>query len=86
MFRIVRVNVEYGDVYLVLRSARHLLRLLLSELCKLLLPALLAGLKTSLGVEAEVPPAEAGRVVTNELLVVQIVVVSTSPERQEMAQ
>lgn len=44
------------------------------------------GIGTSLGVEHVVPPAEAGSVVANELLVVNVVVLSAGPDRQEVAQ
>lgn len=44
------------------------------------------GLGTSLGVQAEVPPAEAGGVVANELLVVKVVVLGAGPEGEEVAQ
>ena len=64
----------------------HLLGLLGSDLGELLLAALLAGLLAGLGVEAEVPPAEAGRIVADEALVVHIVVAGTGPERQDVAQ
>lgn len=50
------------------------------------LTALLVGLGTGLGVQEVVPPAEAGGVVSNELLVMHIVVVGTSPEGQDVAQ
>ena len=43
-------------------------------------------LSTGLGVENPVPPAEAGSIVANKLLVVQIVVVGTSPDGDELAQ
>ena len=53
---------------------------------KLLLPASLAGLGTSLGVEHVVPPPEAGGIVANELLVVHVVVVGAGPEGEEVPQ
>ena len=53
---------------------------------QLLLPSRLRRLSTSLGVEAEVPPPEAAGVVANELLVVNIVVLSAGPEREEVVQ
>lgn len=64
----------------------RLLRLLGPDLGQLALTARLASILTGLGVEAVVPPAEAGGVVANEALVVQIVVVGTSPEGQDVAQ
>lgn len=56
------------------------------ELGELLLSAALAGLLSSLGVQDLVPPPEAGSVVANELLVVEIVVVGTGPEGEEVPQ
>jgi len=67
-------------------ARQGLLCLLGLNLCQLPFPTLLAGIETSLGVQAVVPPPEAGCVVPNELLVVKIVVVSASPERDEAAQ
>lgn len=64
----------------------HLLRLLGLELQELLLTALPVSLSAGLGVEAEVPPAEAGGVVADELLVVEIVVIRTGPEGDEVTQ
>jgi hypothetical protein len=52
----------------------------------LALTAPLGSLSTSLGVKDKVPPPEAASVVANELLVVNIVVLSASPERQEVVQ
>lgn len=52
----------------------------------LLFEPALGGLGSGLGVQAVVPPAEAGGVVADELLVVNIVVVGASPERQEVTQ
>ena len=46
----------------------------------------LGSLRTALGVEEPVPPGERARVVANELLVVDIVVVSTGPEREEVVE
>ena len=63
----------------------HLLRLLGLELQELLLTALPVSLSAGLGVEAEVPPAEAGGVVADELLVVEIVVIRTGPEGDEVS-
>ena len=64
----------------------HLLGLLGLDSRELLLTASLGGNITSLGVEAVIPPAEAGGIVANEALVVHVVVVGTSPERQDVAQ
>jgi hypothetical protein len=64
----------------------HLLRLLCPHSRQLLLATLLVGLLTSLGVKAEVPPPEAGGIVANELFMVKVVVVSTSPKGEDMAQ
>lgn len=64
----------------------RLLLLLGLELTELLLTSSLVSLSTSLGVQAVVPPSEAGSVVADELLVVKIVVLGTSPERKEVAQ
>jgi hypothetical protein len=63
-----------------------LLRLLGLNLGELLLATALVSLGTSLGVQAVVPPAEAGGVVADELLVVKIVVGSTGPDGKEVAQ
>lgn len=63
-----------------------LLSLLGADLSKLAVAALLVSLSTSLSVQGPVPPAEARSVVANELLVVHVVVVGTSPDREEMAQ
>ena len=56
------------------------------RLSKLPLTAFLAGLSTALSVEHVIPPPEAASIVANELLVVQIVVFSTSPEGEEVMQ
>lgn len=50
----------------------------------LALTALLGSLSTGLGVEEQVPPPEAASVVANKLLMVNIVVLSAGPERQEV--
>lgn len=68
------------------RTQARLLSLLGLDLGQLLLTASLVGIGTSLGVEHVVPPAEAGSVVANELLVVHVVVVGTGPDGQEVAQ
>lgn len=52
----------------------------------LVLPSALEHLRGVLGVEDVVPPAEAARVVANELLVVQVMVVGTGPEGQEVVE
>lgn len=56
------------------------------KLRKLLLAALLVSLRESLGVKELVPPAEAGGIVANELLMVKVMVVGASPEGEELAQ
>lgn len=53
---------------------------------QLLLAASPRGLLASLSVQEVVPPAEAGSVVANELLVVRVVVVSSGPDGQEVSQ
>lgn len=67
-------------------NSTHLLGLLGLDGRKLLLTASLGGGLTGLGVEAVVPPAEAGGIVANEALVVKVVVVGTSPEGEDVAQ
>lgn len=47
---------------------------------------LLMGIGAGLGVQEVVPPAEAGRVVADELFVVHVVVVGTSPHREDVTQ
>lgn len=69
-----------------LNTKEHLLLLLGLELGELLLTASLVSLSTGLSVEDKVPPAEAGCVVADELLVVKIVVLGTSPEGEDVAQ
>lgn len=54
--------------------------------CQSLLTAPLVGLLASLSVQAIVPPAEAGGVVANELLVVHVVVLRAGPEGEKVAQ
>lgn len=44
------------------------------------------GLLAGLSVQAVVPPAEAGSIVANKLLVVHVVVLRAGPKRQEVAQ
>lgn len=44
------------------------------------------GIRAGLGVQEVVPPAEAGGVVADELFVVHVVVVSTSPHREDVSQ
>jgi len=68
------------------RAWQYLLRLLGPDLCQLLVTTLLVCHEASLGVKAVVPPPEAGGIVANELLVMEIVVVSASPDRENMAQ
>ena len=62
----------------------HLLGL--SGLCELLLSSSLGSLSTSLGIQNVVPPAERARVVADELLMVNVVVLSASPERKEVVE
>jgi hypothetical protein len=68
------------------KIAHRLLSLLGLSLGQLPLAPLLGSLGTSLGVKAEVPPPEAAGVVSNELLVVDVVVLSASPEGKEVVQ
>lgn len=53
---------------------------------ELLLAAALVSVGTGLGIQTVVPPGEAGGVVADELLVVKIVVMSTSPDGEDVAQ
>lgn len=66
----------------------HLLRLLglLRLLCKLSLASRLGRLRSSLRVKDEIPPAERASIVSNEALVVDIVVLGAGPEGQEVVQ
>lgn len=59
---------------------------LLGHLGLLALTSLLGSLWSGLGVHHVVPPSEAAGIVTNELLMVNIVMLSTSPEGKEMVQ
>lgn len=68
------------------KLVRRLLSLLGPDGSQLLLPAGLARSLAGLGVQEVVPPAEAGGVVANELLVVHIVVVGAGPDGQEVSQ
>lgn len=52
----------------------------------LVLSATLQGIGGVLGVKEIVPPAEAARVITNKLLVMEVVVISPRPEGQEVVQ
>lgn len=52
--------------------------------CGLVLTASLQDIGAVFGVKQVVPPAKAAGVVADELFVVQVVVVSTSPERKEV--
>lgn len=61
------------------------LRSLLRLEC-LALASPLGSLRAALGVEEPVPPGERARVVADELLVVDVVVVSTGPEREEVVE
>jgi hypothetical protein len=66
----------------------HFLHDLLSlpGLGELLLASRLGSLSTGLGAKDKVPPPEAARVVADELLVVNVVVLGTGPEGKEMVQ
>lgn len=76
------VNADAAQVWLSI----SLLYLLGTDLSKLLLTAALVSLSTSLSVQEVVPPAEAGGVVADKLLVVHVVVVGASPDGQEVVQ
>jgi hypothetical protein len=54
--------------------------------CKLPLSSLLRSLRTSLSVQDIIPPAERARVVTDEALMMDIMMLSTGPEGQEVMQ
>lgn len=64
----------------------YLLGLLGLHSLELPIAAALGSFGTGLGVHDVVPPAEAGGVVADEALVVGVVVVCPSPEREEMTQ
>ena len=64
------------------RDMDHLRSLLRLE--RLALASPLGSLRAALGVKGPVPPGERARVVTDELLVVNIVVVSTGPDGKEV--
>ena len=69
------------------RTAEDIARLRsLLRLERLALASPLGSLRAALGVEEPVPPGERARVVADELLVVNIVVVSTGPEREEVVE
>lgn len=59
---------------------------LLGHLRLVLLTSSLRSLWSRLSVHDIIPPSEAARVVANELLVVNIVMLGTSPEREEVVQ
>ena len=63
--------------------AFQLLRLFRCPSC-LVLPPSLNGIRRIFGVKQIVPPPEAAGIVANEFLMVKVMVVSTSPEREEM--
>lgn len=67
-------------------GASCLLGLLGPDSRQLLVPTLLGRDLAGLSVQEVVPPAEAGSVVANELLVVHIVVFGASPDGQEVSQ
>lgn len=58
----------------------------LAELGDLLLSSSLGCLRTALSVQDVVPPSERAGVVADELLVVDVVMISTSPEGKEVVQ
>jgi len=64
-------------LYLLGLLSRFLLRLLTSRL---------RGLWSGLGVHDIIPPSEATRIIADKLLVVNIMMLSTGPERQEVVQ
>lgn len=80
-FRVPRLEFLVQLVYFIMTN---LLGLCLPGLGHLLLPTPLDRLWVALGIKNVVPPPERAGVVPNELLVVGIVVVGTSPERQEV--
>lgn len=52
----------------------------------LVLPPSLESVRGVLGIQEIVPPAEAARVVADELLMVEIMVISPGPEREEVVE
>lgn len=68
------------------RNTNPLLRLLVLNRRKLPLPPPLARLRPGLGIQNEIPPAEAARVVSNEAFVMDIMMFRARPEGQEMVQ
>jgi hypothetical protein len=66
------------------RILTHSLRL--PRLRHLSLPSPLRSLHATLSVQHKVPPPERARIVANKLLMMRIVVLRASPERQEMVQ
>lgn len=63
----------------------HLLNLL-DFLCHLALTSLLRGLWSRLGIHHIIPPSETARVVADEALMMNVVVLSSSPEGNEVVQ
>ena len=59
---------------------------LLAFLCELPLTSLFGSLWSRLSVHDIIPPSEAARIVANETLVVDVMMLSTSPEREEVVQ
>lgn len=77
-----KTRVENADL-----SQRNIARLRsLLRLERLALASPLGSLRAALGVHKPIPPGERARVVANELLVVQIVVVSASPDGEEVVE
>ena len=64
--------------------AKTLLLVLPGISCSLVLPPSFNGFWAVLGIQNIIPPSEAARIVTDEFLVVKIMVVSARPEWQEM--
>ena len=67
-------------------SAMACLLDLLGVLCELPLTPLFSGLWSRLGIHDFIPPSEAARIVANETLVVNVVMISTGPEGEEVVQ
>jgi hypothetical protein len=83
----ISIAVSCGNLLPIVRNSVHLPHLLsLAGIGELLLAPPLARLSASLGIEHRVPPPEAAGVVSNELLVVDIVVLGAGPEGQEVVQ
>lgn len=59
---------------------------LLRKLCLLAFTSSLCGLGSGLSVHGIIPPSEAASIVTNEFLMMDVVMFRTSPEGKEMVQ